>query len=76
MESSASKEESDNVANKRSYVAFVEILQEFEAQVAAGRAKAIGVSNFNKRQLQGILDICTIKPANLQVSLVVLHHSI
>jgi len=40
-----------------------------EAQVDAGRAKAIGISNFNEKQIQRILDSARIKPANLQVEL-------
>ncbi|XP_034242310.1 aldo-keto reductase family 1 member A1-like [Thrips palmi] len=40
-----------------------------EAEVHAGRAKAIGLSNYNKRLIQKVLDNCTIKPANLQVEL-------
>ena len=40
-----------------------------EAQVDAGRAKAIGLSNFNQQQIQRILDNCRIRPANLQVEL-------
>lgn len=50
-------------------VDLVAVWKEMEAQVDAGRAKAIGLSNFNQRQIQQILDICRIKPANLQVEL-------
>lgn len=32
-----------------------------------GLAKAIGLSNFNLKQIKRILDNCKIKPANLQV---------
>jgi alcohol dehydrogenase (NADP+) len=38
-----------------------------EAQVAAGRTKAIGLSNFNERQIERVVANATIKPANLQV---------
>uniref|UniRef100_A0A2H8TUP4 Alcohol dehydrogenase NADP(+) n=1 Tax=Melanaphis sacchari TaxID=742174 RepID=A0A2H8TUP4_9HEMI len=38
-----------------------------EKQVTDGRAKAIGLSNFNIRQIQRVLDNCKIKPENLQV---------
>lgn len=31
-----------------------------------GKVKAIGLSNFNKEQIQEILDICEVKPAVLQ----------
>lgn len=41
-----------------------------EEQVACGRAKAIGLSNFNIKQIQRVLDNCKIKPENLQVE----HH--
>nr|XP_024218706.1 alcohol dehydrogenase [NADP(+)]-like [Halyomorpha halys] len=40
-----------------------------EAQVDAGRTKSIGLSNFNQKQIKGILDSCCILPANLQVEL-------
>lgn len=32
-----------------------------------GLAKSIGISNFNIKQIQRILDNCKIRPANLQV---------
>jgi diketogulonate reductase-like aldo/keto reductase len=38
-----------------------------EKQVTDGRAKAIGLSNFNVKQIQRVLDNCKIKPDNLQV---------
>lgn len=38
-----------------------------EKQVTCGRTKAIGLSNFNIRQIQRVLDNCKIKPDNLQV---------
>lgn len=34
-----------------------------------GLAKSIGISNFNKNQIQRIIDNATIKPACLQVEL-------
>ena len=40
-----------------------------EEQVEAGRAKAIGVSNFNQAQVERLLKNCTIQPANNQVEL-------
>jgi len=40
-----------------------------EAQVAAGRTKAIGLSNFNERQIERVVANATIKPANLQVKI-------
>ncbi|XP_034244119.1 aldose reductase-like [Thrips palmi] len=43
--------------------------RDMEAEVLAGRAKAIGLSNYSKRLIQIVLDNCRIKPANLQVEL-------
>lgn len=44
-----------------------------EKQVDAGRTRAIGLSNFNIKQIQRILDNARIPPANLQVELHVYH---
>ncbi|VVC28293.1 NADP-dependent oxidoreductase domain,Aldo/keto reductase, conserved site,Aldo/keto reductase [Cinara cedri] len=41
-----------------------------EKQVDCGRTKAIGLSNFNAKQVQKLLDYSRIKPDNLQVE----HH--
>jgi aldehyde reductase len=38
-----------------------------EAMVDSGLTKSIGLSNFNSQQIQRILNIARIKPANLQV---------
>lgn len=38
-----------------------------EEMVESGLTKSIGVSNFNKRQIEEILSIATIKPVNNQV---------
>lgn len=40
--------------------------QQMEKAYKAGKVKAIGLSNFNKAQIQEILDICEIKPSVLQ----------
>jgi diketogulonate reductase-like aldo/keto reductase len=40
-----------------------------EHEVRVGRAKSIGVSNFNEAQLERLLKSCTIQPAVLQVCL-------
>ncbi|CAH2003370.1 unnamed protein product [Acanthoscelides obtectus] len=48
------------------------ILEKMEEQVDAGRTKAIGLSNFNKRQVEKVLKNARIKPASLQVELHVL----
>ncbi|CAH1390867.1 unnamed protein product [Nezara viridula] len=47
----------------------LELWKGMEAQVDEGRTKNIGISNFNKNQIQKILDNCRIRPANLQVEL-------
>nr|CAD7413636.1 unnamed protein product [Timema poppensis] len=47
----------------------VSVWKAMEAQVDAGRAKAIGLSNFNSRQIKRIWSAARIKPANLQVEL-------
>lgn len=38
-----------------------------EKQVTDGRTKAIGLSNFNVKQIQRVLDNSLIKPDNLQI---------
>lgn len=43
-----------------------------EKQVKAGRAKSIGLSNFNESQIQNILNNSEIKPSNLQVFILLL----
>ncbi|XP_026808981.1 1,5-anhydro-D-fructose reductase-like [Rhopalosiphum maidis] len=43
------------------------IWEMMEKQVTDGRAKAIGLSNFNIQQIQRVLDNCKIKPDNLQI---------
>lgn len=50
-----------------------EIYKAMEEQVDAGKAKAIGLSNFNSKQIERILKVCRIKPANLQVEVHVYH---
>lgn len=47
----------------------VALWKAMEAQVDAGRAKAIGVSNFNIRQIERILKSARIPPANSQVEM-------
>lgn len=51
----------------------VAIWKEMEELVDAGLTKAIGVSNFNVKQLQRILNQAKIPPVNLQVELHVYH---
>nr|CAD7426846.1 unnamed protein product [Timema monikensis] len=45
------------------------IWKAMEAQVDAGRARSIGVSNFNARQVKRVWENARIKPANNQVEL-------
>ncbi|XP_055616189.1 1,5-anhydro-D-fructose reductase [Toxorhynchites rutilus septentrionalis] len=45
----------------------VALWKAMEKVLEAGLARNIGLSNFNQRQIQRILDNCQIKPANLQI---------
>jgi diketogulonate reductase-like aldo/keto reductase len=45
----------------------VRIWKAMEQQVTEGRIKAIGLSNFNAEQIERIIKIAKILPANLQV---------
>ncbi|KAG5869703.1 hypothetical protein JTB14_033300 [Gonioctena quinquepunctata] len=45
------------------------IWKKMEEQVAAGRTKNIGISNFNKNQIEKIIGSAKIKPSCLQVEL-------
>nr|CAI5830162.1 unnamed protein product [Callosobruchus analis] len=47
----------------------VELWKKMEEQVDAGRTKAIGLSNFNQRQIERILKSARIKPACLQIEI-------
>lgn len=47
----------------------VAIWKAMEAQVDAGLTKAIGLSNFNQKQIERILANCRIPPSCLQVEL-------
>lgn len=38
-----------------------------EEMVDAGLTKSIGISNFNKPQIQRLLNNCKVKPSNLQI---------
>lgn len=40
-----------------------------EEQVDAGRAKSIGISNFNSEQIDRIIRTARIRPANLQIEI-------
>ena len=41
-----------------------------EEQVKAGKTKSIGLSNFNKSQIENVLKNSDIKPSNLQVKFI------
>ncbi|XP_047353135.1 aldo-keto reductase family 1 member A1-like [Vespa velutina] len=47
----------------------VSVWKEMEKQVAKGRVKSIGLSNFNEAQILEVYKNAQIKPANLQVEL-------
>uniref|UniRef100_V5GRZ6 Aldose reductase n=1 Tax=Anoplophora glabripennis TaxID=217634 RepID=V5GRZ6_ANOGL len=47
----------------------IQIWKKMEEQVQLGRTKTIGLSNFNKRQIERIITTARIKPACLQVEL-------
>lgn len=40
-----------------------------EEQLRAGKTRSIGISNFNKSQIERILAKCSIPPQNLQIEL-------
>lgn len=46
---------------------YIETWKGMEQQVENGLVKSIGVSNFNKRQIEEILNVATVKPVNNQV---------
>ncbi|XP_015109232.1 aldo-keto reductase family 1 member A1 [Diachasma alloeum] len=47
----------------------IKVWADMEAEVAAGRAKAIGLSNFNIKQIKRVLDHAKVPVANLQIEL-------
>lgn len=47
----------------------VAVWKEMEKQVEMGRAKSIGLSNFNEEQVSNIWKNASIKPSNLQIEL-------
>lgn len=51
----------------------VAVWKEMEKQVDAGRTKAIGLSNFNPKQISRVIKEARIPPANLQIELHVYH---
>lgn len=46
---------------------YVETWKAMEKLVQKGLVKSIGVSNFNKRQIEDILSVATVKPVTNQV---------
>lgn len=50
-----------------SEVNYLETYKALESFVNSGKIKSIGVSNFNIKQLQDVLDNCEIKPVNNQI---------
>lgn len=50
-------------------VSYVETWKAMEACVDQGLVRSIGLSNFNSRQIQQIIDDCRIRPAVLQVEI-------
>lgn len=51
----------------RPYGDYLSAWKDLEKCVAEGMVKSVGISNFNKKQTQRILDICKIKPAVNQI---------
>lgn len=44
------------------------VWREMENMVHVGKAKSIGISNYNERQIERIMKIARVPPANLQVN--------
>ncbi|KAK9719808.1 Aldo/keto reductase family [Popillia japonica] len=59
------KDEQGNI--QFSDVDYIDTWKVLENLVAKGLIKSIGLSNFNKRQIERILKNATVKPANLQI---------
>ncbi len=43
------------------------VWKEMENMVDVGKAKSIGISNYNERQIERIMKIARVPPANIQV---------
>jgi diketogulonate reductase-like aldo/keto reductase len=61
------KDQDGNIQLDFSYSDLVSLWRAMEEQVIAGRTKAIGVSNFSRKQIAKILESARIPPSNLQV---------
>ncbi|GJQ72882.1 hypothetical protein Trydic_g1530 [Trypoxylus dichotomus] len=59
------KDEQGNI--QFSDVDYIDTWKAMEVLVTKGLTKSIGLSNFNKRQIERVLKNATIKPANLQI---------
>ncbi|VDL86739.1 unnamed protein product [Schistocephalus solidus] len=61
----------DDASGKRifDYTSIEDTWKAMESLVDAGLAKSIGISNFNKSQIERILKICRIKPVMLQIEI-------
>jgi len=57
----------EGFANYEYETDLVRLWEEMEKMIEKGKTKTIGVSNFNEKQLEKILQSCNIKPANNQV---------
>ncbi|XP_042876256.1 LOW QUALITY PROTEIN: 1,5-anhydro-D-fructose reductase-like [Penaeus japonicus] len=51
----------------------ISLWKAMEEQVDAGRAKSVGISNFNSEQIDRIMKSCRIQPANHQVEIHAFH---
>lgn len=59
----------ENGKTEFSYVDYVDTWKAMEILTKKGLTRSIGLSNFNKHQIQRILDIATVPPVNNQVFL-------
>lgn len=50
------------------YIDYKETWKALEALVAKGLVRALGLSNFNSRQIDDLLSVASVRPAVLQVS--------
>lgn len=57
-------------------VDYVDTWKAMEEVNKKGLTKSIGVSNFNKRQIERLLQNCTIPPQTNQVSIAIIHNNI
>ena len=54
----------------RLFISVSVIFQAMEKLVANGKCKAIGLSNFNKQQIERVMKVASVPVANLQVGFV------